>query len=239
MCIIKPIEAAEYNGKLYRSPKEAATVALQEIGSGIVAHGAANAGVKILENADSLRKLLDILKPQEKTPPADDNHPIDREAIPLGVYYGGEAGNFYDAKTRRGQGQPFMDKWFPRRNEFPADAKTASRAAITAWLVERGYEDVDDFQRRASYDQKSAFETFMATQPDFSKDKPTKAKPTPYERRARLRADLDLTLAGPDKRLRDVAYGLLKTHNFESPAHMHERATDKMVSVMYDEWFGE
>jgi hypothetical protein len=77
MCIIKPIEAAEYNGKLYRSAKEAATFALQEVGAAIVQHGGANAGVKLLENADTLRKLFDILRPAAAPvtppPPADED----------------------------------------------------------------------------------------------------------------------------------------------------------------------
>lgn len=35
------------------------------------------------------------------------------------------------------------------------------RRAITNWLVDRGFTDLDDFNCRASYDQKSAFADFM------------------------------------------------------------------------------
>ncbi len=39
--------------------------------------------------------------------------------IPELVYWNGEAGNFYGMVSRRGQGQEFMDTWYPRRAEFP------------------------------------------------------------------------------------------------------------------------
>ncbi len=39
--------------------------------------------------------------------------------IPELVYWNGEAGNFYGMESRRGQGQEFMDTWYPRRAEFP------------------------------------------------------------------------------------------------------------------------
>lgn len=103
----------------------------------------------------------------EKEASPEANHPIDQDPIPANIYYSQEGGNFYDSKKRTGQGQEFMDRWFSRRNEFPADAKAACRIAISQWLAAYGYVDVDDFNRRASYDQKAKFTTFMATQPDF------------------------------------------------------------------------
>jgi hypothetical protein len=41
--------------------------------------------------------------------------------IPTGIYWSGEHANFYDAVTRKGQGQAFMDAWYFRRAEFPAE----------------------------------------------------------------------------------------------------------------------
>lgn len=79
MCnLITKIEAAEYKGKLYRSAKEAATVALQDVGAGIVQYGAANAGVKLLENGATLVSLLTTINPAllpatpEKAEPQND-----------------------------------------------------------------------------------------------------------------------------------------------------------------------
>ena len=64
MCnLITKIEAAEYKGKLYRSAKEAATIALQDVGASIVQYGAANAGVKLLENGATLVSLLTTINP--------------------------------------------------------------------------------------------------------------------------------------------------------------------------------
>lgn len=64
MCnLITKIDAAEYKGKLYRSAKEAATVALQDVGASIVQYGAANAGVKLLENGAALVALLTTINP--------------------------------------------------------------------------------------------------------------------------------------------------------------------------------
>ena len=44
---------------------------------------------------------------------------LDAEEIPPLVYWDGEHNNFYGATSRRGQGQAFFDKWYPRRAEFP------------------------------------------------------------------------------------------------------------------------
>lgn len=41
--------------------------------------------------------------------------------IPTGIYWSGEHANFYDAVTRKGQGQAFMDAWYFRRAEFPSE----------------------------------------------------------------------------------------------------------------------
>lgn len=41
--------------------------------------------------------------------------------IPTGIYWSGEHANFYDAVTRKGQGQAFMDAWYFRRAEFPTE----------------------------------------------------------------------------------------------------------------------
>lgn len=42
--------------------------------------------------------------------------------IPELVYWSGEHSNFYGQVSRRGQGQAFMDTWYPRRAEFPTTA---------------------------------------------------------------------------------------------------------------------
>jgi hypothetical protein len=67
MCI-KAIQAAEYDGKLYRSELEAAKVALQDVGAAIVKFGANNAGAKIEEHATQLLYLLGVIT--EARPPA-------------------------------------------------------------------------------------------------------------------------------------------------------------------------
>lgn len=48
-----------------------------------------------------------------------------RAAIPPGVYWGSDGGNFYSLETRQGMGQPFYARWCDRRREFPQDTDRA------------------------------------------------------------------------------------------------------------------
>lgn len=53
------------------------------------------------------------------------------EPIPELVYWNGEAGNFYGMVSRRGQGQTFFDKWWPRYAEFPTSPADEETSAVT------------------------------------------------------------------------------------------------------------
>lgn len=78
MCdLLKPVEAVEYKGKLYRSNREAAATAIHDIGVEIHKHGLENIGKSLMANAAKLMPLFEILYPQEKAAPPEANHPID------------------------------------------------------------------------------------------------------------------------------------------------------------------
>jgi hypothetical protein len=74
----------------------------------------ANADGSWPDLAGRLKLLID-----RATPPTTDASERVREAIPESVYWNAESGNFYDMVSRRGQGQAFFTRWFPRRDEFP------------------------------------------------------------------------------------------------------------------------
>lgn len=41
------------------------------------------------------------------------------QPIPSYVYFNSSESNFYHMDTRRGMGDKFFTKWFPRKDEFP------------------------------------------------------------------------------------------------------------------------
>ena len=84
---------------------------------------------------DALRALA-----TDTTPSRDEEGSVDREAIPSGVYYNAEAGNFYESETRKGLGNAFHSKWHPRRNEFPTDAMFTKTSTPETQIVEVEYE---------------------------------------------------------------------------------------------------
>ena len=53
--------------------------------------------------------------------------PTSERAIPSGVYYHAESGNFYDARNNEGLGITFWNTWYSRRAEFPTDRLHASQ----------------------------------------------------------------------------------------------------------------
>lgn len=53
-------------------------------------------------------------------------------AVPAGVYWSREAGNFYDTRTNKGMGVPFYEKWQKRKDDFPE--KATSAAGIDIYL---------------------------------------------------------------------------------------------------------
>ena len=49
-----------------------------------------------------------------------------KEALPTGVYWSCEAGNFYDAKTNVGMGLAFYREWKDSKDRFPEVATTSA-----------------------------------------------------------------------------------------------------------------
>src|SRR4051812_28221269 len=66
--------------------------------------------------------------PFRRTPPMPDklsDAAAVVEQVPMGIYYSPEHSNFYDARTHKGMGIPFWNKWRDQRGEFPQSAQEA------------------------------------------------------------------------------------------------------------------
>jgi hypothetical protein len=133
---------ATTDGSLHPSEKVATEHDLENFAAKVQGGSAVNNSLstKLAEHADEGIRLLQAYvkcHPRAKAPEggthsseAEGTHSSEREPIPELVYWDGENSNFYGVTSRRGQGQEFFDKWFPRRDEFPTTVHEDDRPVI-------------------------------------------------------------------------------------------------------------
>lgn len=153
MCdLLKPVEAVEYKGKLYRSSREAAAAAIHDIGVEIHKHGLENIGKSLMANAAKLVPLFEILYPQEKAAPSEANHPIaDKPVYP-------EGGEARGDKPRGGRKPTPSEKradLFGRLADMWDDISEA-RTVIEILKTNGGYTDLLTAQKEATENQVEA-----------------------------------------------------------------------------------
>lgn len=83
--------------------------------------------------SETLNRVWAALYPDVKLHWQDDvtKAPVPVEAIPEGIYFSREHGNFYGSVYHGGQGVEFYNKWFGRREEFPDDPRKIDAPEVT------------------------------------------------------------------------------------------------------------